>query len=157
MARAQFITMEDNMPLVMSWVKSSKNMKMFVGVTDENDARSDSHIGNVALANILENGAPSANVPARPFMSPAMRGMKDQIRDSLKRAAAFALNGHKDRARVELENLGKEAVGAIRSKMESGVPPGHAKSTIKKNKGDHTTLMDTKQLWNAISYKIVGV
>jgi hypothetical protein len=161
MTRITVSTPIDNMKLVTSWVNSIRKVKIFVGVTEEHDDREDGRIGNVALANILENGAPGSNIPPRPFMRPGMAAVKDDGRESLKRAADALYTGNQSKAKSALNGYGKKAVASIRRVMESNVPPPLKKDTLRKRrshgKRSKKTLMDTGQLWKSISYKIEGV
>jgi len=159
--RATLTIMEDNMPLVQTWVNSLRKVNVFIGVTDENDAREESHIGNIALANIMENGAPSENIPPRPFMKPAIASIKNEIRGRLQIAATYLYQKKNDRARQVLNGIGIKGVAAMRRMMESNIPPELELNTLKKRKkrgiARASTLIKTKQLWRALSYKVKGV
>jgi hypothetical protein len=158
--RITLVTQVDNMPTVQAWVKSIKKVKLYVGIIDDADSRSGSRIGNIALAAILENGAPSMNVPPRPFMKPGMDPMKSQARDAMKQAADMLYKKNNEEAREILGTLGRRSVMSIREVMESGVPPPldqkSAERKFRKGYPDET-LIKTGQLRDSISFKITGV
>lgn len=159
-ARATVTMMDNNLPLVQAWVKSLSKVNVFIGVTDDHDERDEGGIGNVALANILENGAPASNIPPRPFMKPAIQEMKPELREHLKRAAQ-AMYKDKDKARGTFNYIGRRGVAAIRRKMESNIPPPLRPDTIRRRRKEGVrrtnTLIFTRQLWKAISYRVRGI
>lgn len=52
-----------------------------------------------------------------------------------------------------LEVLGQKYVGEIRKRTQAGIDPPLAQSTIDR-KGSSTPLIDTGQLWSAITYEV---
>ena len=161
-ARITVSTMEDNMPLVQTWTNSVKKIKIFVGVINEDrETDRENPLQNTALANILENGAPSENIPPRPFMKPGLTAVRKEVLYFLKRGANALYDGKRAAALASLRGAGVKSVASIRRVMESNVPPPLAESTRKKRmrRGMRrmNTLIDTKQLWKSIGYRIQGL
>lgn len=110
--------------------------QVFVGVPREKTTRDEGAISNAALAYIHENGAPEANIPARPFMKPGIDSVKDRIAAELKKTAQMVLksvsvNVSQKDMQAGLNRAGIVAVNAIRAKISEGIPPPLAESTIK--------------------------
>jgi hypothetical protein len=130
--------------------------------TTERDADPDDPmrgITNAALAYIHDNGAPERNIPARPFMDPAMQEAEEPLADALGRMAAAAL-GPNSSAVVEQQahRLGLIAKLAVQNKINEGIPPPLAPRTLKaralRGRTGTKPLIDTGQLRNAANYVI---
>src|SRR5690242_2590986 len=80
--------------------------RVLVGFPASTSMRKEGTITNAALGYIHENGAPEANIPARPFLKPAVAGMQGQIQAMLKRAGEYATNGKPEMVENALEALG---------------------------------------------------
>lgn len=134
-------------------------------------------ITNAALGYIHDKGMPEQNIPARPFMLPGIEDAKPAVTKHLKWTAKQVLR----RAGVGAVLVGFERAGiaaqfALRRKINEGIPPPLAPSTLaerarKGRKGakqeianraagmEASTqlakpLIDTGQLRNAINYVI---
>jgi hypothetical protein len=161
-ARITLVTQVDNMPLVQAWVNSIKKVSLYVGITEETDPRDmPSRIGNIALAAIMENGAPSMNVPPRPFMKPGMDLVKGDARVMMKEAAEALYRKDKSSARNMLEELGRNSVASMRGVIESSPPPpldpGSVKRRKRKGVMDTSTLDESGQLKESITFEVRGL
>jgi hypothetical protein len=124
--------------------------------------RSGDPINNASLAYIMENGAPEANIPARPFMKPGVAAVQPQIAAGLKKAGEFALQGRADAVNRELHRVGAIGRDAIKAKMTDGPFEPLKPSTIaarkskrkSRNNTDVKPLIDTGSLRNSIDYVI---
>jgi hypothetical protein len=134
-------------------------------------------VTNAELAYVHDNGMPEKNVPARPFMLPGIREAQPLIIKHLTTAARNVLL-KRSPALVEqgFERAGLAAQFAIRRKINEGIPPPLAKSTLqerarRKRKGAKKELarraagetpstqfakplIDTAQMRNAVNYVI---
>jgi hypothetical protein len=107
---------------------------VLVGVPGETNfkGREAGEPSNADLAYVHDNGAPEANIPARPFMRPGMRAAKKQIVAQLKEAGKASLDGDSTKVTARLHAAGLAAVASIRRVITAGIPPPLAASTVEK-------------------------
>ncbi len=156
--------MKDNLPSVLEGIRKLANTRVMVGIPGDNTLRQpgegggSSPINNATLAYIHENGAPEAHIPPRPFLKPAVEAMAPQIEKRLRAAAEAALKGNVEGVDKQLNALGLEAQAEVRKKINEGIPPPLAESTLRKRRAHgragEKPLVDTGQLRNAITYVI---
>lgn len=150
------ITTKDQMADVLKSIQSLVKEQTLVGIPDSNAARKEGPINNAALGYINEFGSPANNIPARPFLIPGVEAAEPAVLKQLKRGAEGALDGRLDAADKALHSAGILAVNAVRGKINEGVPPPLADSTLaaRRRRGRTGTkpLIDTGQLRNAITY-----
>ena len=118
----------------------------------ESDVGEPVGITNAALAYIHDNGAPEQNIPARPFMMPAMDESKVKAADKLGQVLAAVITKDASPALIE---MGMHQVGlivklAIQNKINEGIPPPLADSTLQARarrgrKGAITEMANRKQ------------
>lgn len=150
----------DRLPKLQKSLAVLTKRDVLVGVPGETNSREEPGEGmnNASLAYIHENGAPAANIPARPFMQPGVDDAKKKIVHHFELAAKRAMTG--DDAFVErgLHAAGMVTQSAMRKRINEGPPPALAKSTLaaRKARGRQSTkpLVDTGQLRNSINYVI---
>jgi hypothetical protein len=135
-------------------------------------------ITNAALGYIHDNGSPEANIPARPFMGPALEEAQGRITSKLAQVTNAVIKKGAGSIVVEqgMHQVGLIAATAIKNKINDGVPPPLADSTLRKRarkgrKGAGLELLsrqhgiapsmdfakplvDTGQLRNAVTYVI---
>jgi hypothetical protein len=133
-------------------------------------------ITNAALGYIHDNGAPEANIPARPFMLPGMKDAEKQVEAYLGGAMKAAMRGNVVAAEGQMQAAGMAAKLAIQRKINEGIPPPLSERTLRararkgrkgailelerREKGyDPLTvlakpLIDTGQMRNAVNYVI---
>lgn len=109
--------------------------ELLVGFPEETTVREEAGaqtISNAALGYIHDNGAPEQNIPARPFMLPAIESVKDRVERGLARIARHVVVDRTS-AGVEpgLHAVGSIAELAIKNKINEGIPPPLAESTLR--------------------------
>lgn len=147
----------DKVDKVLSGLRTLRTTQVLVGVPEEKSSRNeDGDINNAALAYINDKGSPEANIPARPFMEPGVKASLEKTTNYLKAAGQAALDGKEILIEKNFEAAGLTASTSIKSKIEEGIPPPLADSTIaaRQRKGFMGTkpLKRTGQLLNAITY-----
>lgn len=95
---------------------------------------SGSDITNAALAYIHDNGEPAVNIPARPFMVPAMEECEAEVTGKMSQIVAAVVKRGAGATVVEqgLHQVGLIAKLAIQNKINEGIPPPLADSTLRK-------------------------
>ena len=115
-------------------------------------------MNNATLAYIHDNGSPAANIPARPFMRPGIMSVKANISIALEKGARGAIHGEASAVDKALNIAGMTAQSAIRGKINEGIAPELAESTIaaRKAKGfqGEKPLIRTAQMRNSINYVV---
>lgn len=97
--------------------------------TDEDETPG---ITNAAIAYINENGDPDLNIPARPFLSPAMENMREAIQKGLVGAARVAVtSGSVDQVDGRLHAIGQRCADAARAVITAGISPALADATLR--------------------------
>lgn len=132
---------------------------------------------NAELAYIHDNGAPEANIPARPFMDPAMQEQAPYVANDLVALAASAVTkAGKVNIEAGFHKIGIRVQVGIQKKINEGIPPPLSERTLRERarkgrKGakeelaaraqglpPSTTLakplIDTAQMRNAVNYVI---
>lgn len=174
----------DKVSKVLEGLDLMLGSRAFVGVPADRGGR-DAVLGakgepmnNAALAYIHDNGAPEANVPARPFMQPGIADAKEPILQRLRAAGVAALDGKPESVERNLEAAGMAAESAIKNRIAEGIPPPLAASTVaarrRRSKGSKyrrkaryeagmsdeeklevaTPLLDTGQLLRSITHVV---
>nr|DAI76065.1 MAG TPA: virion morphogenesis protein [Caudoviricetes sp.] len=120
-----------------------------VGIHEDKTARNDG-LTNAEIAAKNHFGSPEDHIPARPFLDVGIRKAQDKIVAFARRTVERG--GGMDAA---LYVMGAEAVKGVRSYIleGAGVPPPNSPRTIER-KGSSRTLVDTKQMVNAIAFKV---
>lgn len=128
-----------------------------------------SDILNAQLGYIHENGAPEANIPARPFLIPGIRNAQARVVTYLKAAAASGLRGDLGLMTRELHGAGLVAMNAVQAKLRSGPFEPLKASTIRRRRvrsagssyrrkattaADVRPLIDTAQMLKSITYVV---
>lgn len=167
------------------------DLEVLVGVADvtterdpEDGEPADKDLTNASLAYIHDNGAPEANIPARPFMLPGINAAREQVTDKLAQTMRAVLRGG-GAAKIEqgLSQVGILAALSIKNTINEGIPPPLSERTLqarmkpgRKNGGGARKgaaqelyrrwdgqapsvefakpLVDTGQLRNSITYAI---
>lgn len=114
-------------------------------------------VTNAYIAFVMEYGSPRANIPARPFMIPGIRAIRDRIESMLRRAAILALQGEQQKARVVLNQLGLIAVASLQRAITIGEGwPALSQRTLAARLARGVTrthpLIDTGQLRQHVTY-----
>lgn len=119
-------------PALIEATRALTRQEVLVGVPGETNfkGREAGEPSNAAIAYINDNGAPEANIPARPFMRPGMAQARPQVTAQLRAAGAAALKGDGTKVTAYLHAAGLAAVAGIRAVMTAGIPPPLAPSTV---------------------------
>lgn len=105
---------------------------VLVGIPEDKAQREDQEpITNAAIGYISEFGAPERNIPARPWLIPGIHAWKVKITSYMKQAAQLALAGKYDACNRALAAAGLSGQIAAQKKINEGIPPALAESTLK--------------------------
>jgi hypothetical protein len=138
---------------------------LLVGVMNEYrkpEEGQEHEISNSELGFIFEFGAPEVKIPARPILFPTLQANQDEIRASLKLAAAYALQGSVSDMEKTLHSLGIRLVLEMKKRVLAVIPPPLSKNTLRKwitptkQRKDYgeTPLKVTMQFVNSFSYAV---
>lgn len=153
------VIINDRLPALLKSMAALVNAEVLVGVPAQTTEREKGEpINNATLAYIHENGAPEANIPARPFLVPGVRAAEDKTSDQLKKAAQAALDGKDADVDKRLTAAGLIAESSVKNTINAGVAPGLADSTLaaRRRRGRTGTvpLIDTGELRNSITHVV---
>lgn len=162
-----------NLGQISQRIRTLADLQILVGVPSDQTNRDDG-LTNASLAYIHDNGAPEENIPPRPFMRPGIEAAMPQIRRRMAKMARTAVSEAADSMAAQATAIGLTAKLAIQNKINEGIPPPLAESTLRQRaakgrKGAQeelkarregeapgTTLakplIDTGQLRNSINY-----
>lgn len=116
----------DNSKAISAAIKALSEKRVLVGVPGAKTTRQPEPgqpapaINNAELAYIHENGAPEANIPARPFLRPGIEAAKDEITKGLEKAGRAAFAGNASEVDRQLTRVGLIAQAAVREKITDG-------------------------------------
>lgn len=148
----------DRFGQVLQGIKKITENRVYVGIpADKTDRRgSDSDITNAGLGYIAEDGAPEANIPARPWLVPTVNAEQNNIAAMLFKSGREGLDG-KDPLKT-LNALGLHVKQEAQKRVNEGLQPPLAESTLaaRKRAGKQGTkpYIVTGQFRNAINYVI---
>jgi len=123
------------------------------------DEGGDEGITNAYLAYMHDNGAPEANIPARPFMEPALKSIESKVADKFKAIGRQVLDGYGATA-VErgFHNVGLTAQLAIQNTINSNIGPPLSPRTLaaRRRRGHEgtNTLVEFGAMRDSASYAI---
>lgn len=149
---------KDDVAKVLANIQQMAGKEVLVGIPAEKTARKGDPITNASLGYIHEHGSPARNIPARPFLVPAVKNASNKIASAMKGLAAQATT---DAAAVDkaLNAGGLVAQSAVKKQIVSqeGFTPLKAGTlAARKRKGfqGDKALIRTGQLLNSISYVV---
>lgn len=123
-----------DMPLSVKFVKQGSVLKerekllkdiarraVYVGIADDDpeNKRRDGTIKNSELGRIHENGAPAANIPARPVLKPGVARQMGFVKTKLREALTLALDGKEGKYIRTLESLGLKVAQGVKEYMST--------------------------------------
>ncbi len=120
----------DKLPEVFKAIDALTKTEILVGVPSEKDPRKGDHFGNAAIAYVQDKGSPAAHIPARQFMEPGIQNVQAEITAQFESAGRLAFT-EPNRVEVILNKIGLMASQSIKAKIQEGIPPPLAPSTIK--------------------------
>lgn len=97
---------------------------------------------------INEFGAPSKNIPKRPFLRPTINEKKQPLVKELQNAAERG-----DRAREAFDKVGAKAVEIVKETITQLSSPANAPSTVDR-KGFNDPLVETGSLRDSIKHEV---
>lgn len=133
---------------------------VLIGIPAEEDARTDSPIGNAAIGYIQEKGSSKQGIPPRPFLEPGVAKVSDKCADVIGRGAADALTEMNPSAVLTAKNkaglIAQNSVKATITAGEGFAPLAESTLAARKRRGVSRTkpLIDTGSLRNSITYVI---
>lgn len=134
-----------------------KQNRCLVGIPQEKGPREKGEVTNVELAFIHSYGSPKRNIPARPFIEPALAqpDVKQKIAERLKAAAMHAIDGNTEAALTQLDKAGQYGENAAKDYIGSSNLTPLSPETIKRRKNSsNKPLVDTGSLRGSITHVI---
>jgi hypothetical protein len=140
-----------DMPMLLAELTALRHLDITVGFhADKKPKREDGAATNAEVAAANEFG--TLNNPRRPFLGPAMEEGAGVLQD-LQATTVSAVLAGKMTAEQAAGIVGEAAVGLVKAKITSNVPPVLEQATIDA-KGSSKTLVDTAQMLNAVSFEV---
>lgn len=153
--------LQDHVAEVLATIKAIANAgNVLVGIPSEDNARSDSPIGNAAIGYINEFGSPAQGIPPRPFLAPGIAKVQDKCGNLLAMGAADALTSMSVTPITVAQNkAGLTAQNSVKATITAGegfAPLSASTLSARKKRGVSRTkpLIDTGSLRNSITYVI---
>lgn len=150
----------DNIGELDEAIRSLIRNEVLVGVPDETTERDDAEskaagLTNASLAYIHDNGAPEANIPARPFMIPGMTEAVGEVTQILTKAAEYALQSKPGKVAEGFQRIGTIAVQKITDHIRAGIPPPLADATLRAR--DRRTKKGSESAQKEIERRAAGL
>lgn len=125
-----------NFQRIADAISALGRVQVMVGVPAEETERRDGevvdeHLTNAYLAFIHDQGAPEANIPARPFMEPGMALAQDAVTRQLEGAARAAASGNMMGVAQRMTAAGLAASSSIKRYIDAGIDPPLADRTLR--------------------------
>jgi len=125
-----------------------------VGIQGSKASESHGKYTNVEIGAVHEYGTKDGRIPERSFIrSTYAENEATIVKEAAKIASTRVFEGKSPIADITM--MGEDFRKKILEKIQSGIAPPLAESTIEHKKGEGTPLIDTGQLWNAISSEVV--
>lgn len=125
--------------------------QVLVGVPSSKNARQGAS-NNATIAAVHELGAPSKNIPARPFLVPVVQGDSQKYVELMAQGFRNALQDQ-EKIKQVYEKIGLVISNDVKAYIVSGNFVPLKQSTIDA-KGSSKPLISTGELRNSISYEI---
>lgn len=157
---------KDNLGKMMAGIDALVRQDVLIGIPGEKTERnSGDPLTNASLGYIHENGAPEANIPARPFLAPGIKEALPRTTKYFQQAAQYAGAGNMTGMMRAFNAIGQVAADSARNVIRRGISPPLKQGTVDARKrrhksrkaessGDVTPLIDTGQLYRAITYVV---
>ena len=134
----------DKLPDLYIALRMLGDRRVLAGIPAERARRKDGTISNAAIGYIQEHGDPAGRIPPRPFLVPAVEAMQADIVAFLRKAGKLALTGNLAGVERTLHALGLTAQNKIRAKLNEGIPPPLAASTLRARIRARTAIKGAK-------------
>jgi hypothetical protein len=136
----------NNLPNLQSNIQQLVTREVLVGVPADKAGRRESNSPNNAmLAYVHDNGSPAQNIPARPFMTPGIERVKEDIKRELKEGARACLDGSISSGAVHLNRVGIIAQSSIRNRINEGIAPPLSDATLQARIKNRTSIQGAKK------------
>lgn len=155
---------------IVTAVENLAKKQVLIGIPSDSDrnTRADGPMTNAALGYIHETGAPSVNIPARPFLVPGVKDAQSAMMSHLEAAGRAAMAGDEQKMLQALNVVGLIAQSAVKAKITDGpfepLKPRTVAQRMRTRTGrkrrvvtasaDIHPLVDTGQLRNSITYVV---
>jgi len=130
----------DRVGQVLAGISALADRQVLVGIPASRGVRREGQITNAALGYIHEHGSPARGIPARPFLIPTVKALRSKVSEMLGLAGLYALAGEPDASARTLHGMGLMAVNAIRNRIDAGIPPPLADSTLRGRIRNRTSI-----------------
>jgi hypothetical protein len=164
---ARLIVLADKEADLDKAIKQLTSTTVAVGIPNAKTSRKKGSMTNSVLGYLFEVGSPATNMPARPWLNPGIKESQSKWIPFLRQAAEAALAGNLSAMTKAFNAAGLTAVSAVKSRIQSKIPPPLKPSTIRgrfRRRGqkvpkdfsaaDVTPLIDTGQFINSINYVV---
>lgn len=150
---------KNRMTEVIKAIAELASKDVLVGIPQDNTGRdAGDPLGNATIGYIQEKGSPVNNIPERPFLVPGVASVSEETSARLKKGAQGALSGDPAAGDRAMGAAGLIAQNAVRGRINSGIDPPLAPSTLRARRARGRTgekpLIDTGQLRNSITYVV---
>lgn len=148
---------------VLKGLETLERNRVLVGIPADNTDRKNEDgttnpVNNAMIGLWMENGAPEANIPARPHLRPGVASVRDKIAAIYKKAGEQVLTGDASAADRAHHKVGLIAQNAVRKKITDGPFEPLSERTLAKRRRHGRTgerpLIDTGQYRSSITYVI---
>lgn len=158
------VVVKNDLGLIAKGVLALTKSQLLIGIPADAPSRQpedgeEAPPSNAVIGYLQETGAPDQNLPARPFLVPAVQGIAPEIGARLRKAGKEALFGGGAAAVDKAYHaIGLVAQNAVRARITDGDFAPLAKRTLEARKARGRTgerpLLDTGQLRNSVTYVI---
>lgn len=149
----------DKIKKVADSMRTLAENSVLVGVPQEKSPREDGPITNAVIGYLQETGVPENNLPARPHLVPGVNDSRGEWLPRMRDATKASFEGRLSAVTGNLNAAGLTAQNAVRKKIQDGIEPELAESTIaarmRKNKkaaAVFTPLINTGNYIKSIIY-----
>jgi hypothetical protein len=150
MAKVTVTERGNKIPDLMRRLKRLASMEIHIGVIS-GEKGADSEL--VMIASVNEFGTRSLHVPERSFIRNSFELYRSDIEKAFKMGIQQVIKGAApDQI---MGQIGEAIVGKIVGRIDAGIAPANAPSTIKQ-KGGSKPLIDTGRLKQSITWKVVN-
>lgn len=151
---------KDNVPRLIAGMKAMAENSVLVGIPAESEKnkRDDAPITNAHIGFIMEFGAPSVNIPARPFLIPGVNSVMPEIEKRLARGAKRVLSDPTFSTERLFESVGLLAQQGVQKYMTDAhfVPLAPSTIAARQRRGHmgEKPLIDTGALRQSITFVV---
>ena len=147
--------MTDKVSSVIKSIHKMQKARVYVGIPESENNRSDGKIGNAGIGYVQEFGSPAQNIPARPFLVTGVKAVQDEVIEILSDGAKNVLDEKSITA--ALTKAGIKATNSVKATITKGegfeaLSDATIKARQRKGFKGIKPLIRTGQLRNSINY-----